>query len=102
MDDVFACSDAEFVEKSNPETWLAIVDATFGVERDERVVVDISWIGICRGPIIALAHRALDLPRPSSNKALARHRREGIDDRVRLDVSRETKLFGIKATRRFH
>ena len=44
MDDVFACSDAEFVEKSNPKTWLAFVDATFGVERGERVVLDISWI----------------------------------------------------------
>jgi len=52
--------------------------------------------------MIASAHPALDLPRPWSNKALARHPRKGIDDRARLDVSRETKLFGIKATCRFY
>src|SRR5437763_1150575 len=65
-------------------------------------MIDATRIGIRRCPITTHAHRALDLPRPWSNKTLARHGGEGVNDRARRYVSRETKLFGIKAACRFH
>src|SRR5947207_2409658 len=102
MDHVFARSDAQLVEKSNPKAGPTVVDATFGVERYERVVIDITRIGIGRSPIATHAHRALDLPRPGSNKALAGHRREGVNDRALLDMSREAQFFGVAAAGRFH
>ncbi len=96
--DCIARPHVEQVQMECPKARLAVIDVPRGVENNESVLIDAHRIG-------ALSERAslgvLNQPWTRTDKALARNRGEGGQNRRRRDAIATAEFFGVETSHGF-
>jgi hypothetical protein len=103
MERTLARHHSELIEQSGPQARQTVVDAAPFTEGDQHVMVDMARISTLGRPIVVAGSKppagASNSPRSWPDKALARHRRKGLDDGARPDIGREPQFLGIPTPR---
>src|SRR4029077_1089141 len=90
-----AGSNSQPVEMISPQRWLAGVESSALVQRDQDVVVEVARIGVGRRPV-AVADME-DAPGTRADEALARHGSKRVDHALVAETSDEAQLLGERA-----
>jgi len=94
MEHHLAGLDVEVIEYDGPEAGLAVVDAFRLVEGDERVVIDVLWIGVLSCPV---AIEPKDPPGAGPDEPRAGNGGEGLKQSVGRHAGEDAQILGVNA-----